>query len=342
VAYNPNDDEFLVVWERRFPYDILGQRVSAADGSLQGPLIWFTDDGDWQRSPAVAYNEAAGQYLVVWEDGRDDDGSDTDWNIYGRRLNRDGSFFDDSLLALCQRQANQFNVNVAYNPQKGEQGQYLVVWEDESLLGWGIAGQRVTGTNPWRAGDNVDICRDENKQVNASVACNAANGEYLVVWEDDRDDPGEDGEPTIYGRRLSSTGGLLGSGDIAIANGASGHWVPDVSYDASQNSYFVCWGDSRESSGEGGDIYCQTVSASGSPILTGPEENEAIWPYLGRQRTPVSIADPADGLRLTVWLNSHGSSPGLDGPEVYGVLREPVAPPSAENMVYLPLVVRDQ
>ncbi len=67
IAYNPDDDEYLVVWQdyrNSADWNIYGQRV-AADGSLLGTnLAINTTATTHQTTPHVAYG--ANEYLVVW------------------------------------------------------------------------------------------------------------------------------------------------------------------------------------------------------------------------------------------------------------------------------------
>jgi hypothetical protein len=60
--------------------------------------------------------------------------------------------------------------------------------------------------------------------------------------------------------------------------------------------------------------------------------------YPGWQWGPASASDPADGLRLVVWLDGR-SQDFFDIPQVYGVLREP-EPAEAGFDVFLPLVLK--
>ena len=68
--------QYLVVWvdDRKSAtpsFDIYGQRVSAS-GSRLGPdfRVSGRNATSDERDPAVAYNPDAGEYLVVWGDGR--------------------------------------------------------------------------------------------------------------------------------------------------------------------------------------------------------------------------------------------------------------------------------
>jgi hypothetical protein len=325
VAYNPDDDEFMVVWAdwRAGSYDVWGQRVNAVDGSLHTEFQINTDP-DWQWYPAIAYNPDAGQYLVAWSDRRDDPGDGSNYNVYGRRLYATGSSFDTNDSVICTRDYNQENVAVAYNPA---QRQYLVVWDEGSAAGFQIAGQRVRDSKPgFLVGSNFDICTATGDQVNPSVACNTTAGEYLVVWQDRRSVSTHD----IYGRRVSGTGTLLGASDIAISTAIGNQEDPHASYDPSSDRYLVCWADSRDDAQTAYDIYGQTLGANGSLLFTAATENAPIWTYPRDQEYPMAAGDPDDGRAMVVWQDQRN---GVSY-NIYGRVGSP------HYTVHLPLVVR--
>jgi hypothetical protein len=90
VAYSPAANEYLVAWadKRNYAgqgYDIYARRVSAA-GAVTGADFRVTGTGGTadEEWPAVAFNPAGDQYLVVWQDYRSQATRGTD--IYGRRV----------------------------------------------------------------------------------------------------------------------------------------------------------------------------------------------------------------------------------------------------------------
>ena len=94
VAYNPTNHRYLVVWsddrnEGSRGTDIYGQLL-AADGTRIGGDFRISGPAatSYEYDPAVAYNPASNQYLVVWRDRRND--ATRGWDIYGRRVKATG------------------------------------------------------------------------------------------------------------------------------------------------------------------------------------------------------------------------------------------------------------
>jgi hypothetical protein len=236
VAYNSANNEDLVVWHgdddtgalANEEYEIFGQRVSATGveiGTNDFRLSDMGPDGDWlydARSPAVAYNSADEEYLVVWY-GDDDTGGmvNEEREIFGQRVDA---------ATGAEIGANDFRLSdmgpdgdayyaawypaVAYN---GAANEYLVVWrgdDDTAALvdeEYEIFGQRVSAATGAEIGTDLrlsDMGPDGDASYDASdpaVAYNSAGNEYLVVWHGDDDTGGlvED-EFEIFGQRFDA------------------------------------------------------------------------------------------------------------------------------------------
>lgn len=251
IAYNSQDGEYLVVWhdQRAGNYDIYGQRVGL-DGTLLEQTFHICTDASNQLNPAVAYNLDANQYLVVWDDRRDDDG-----DLYGQIIDADGDLNGGEVPIAGAGTIGRHLPRLAYNPISGE---YLVVYgyADETN---NIRGRRlgVTGT-PVAA--EFDIATGATDQYYPDVACRTVEpggGDYLVVWRD------TDGtQRDIRGRRLDHTGASLG--DYALCTEASSQWTPAVAYSPADDRYLVVWPDDRDVATLGRNIYGRQMSGAGA------------------------------------------------------------------------------
>src|SRR5262249_46356848 len=172
VAYNGVTNEYLVVWwadDNTTPhvdgeYGIFGQRINAATGLQVGAddfrLSDMGPDGDTDFEaffPAVAYNGAANEYLVVWNG---DDTTNDEYEIYGQLLNASTG---------AEVGANDFRLSdmgpdgnprvdasgsaVAYS---GASNEYLVVWygDDTTDGEYEIYGQLLNASTGAEVGAN--------------------------------------------------------------------------------------------------------------------------------------------------------------------------------------------
>jgi cytoskeletal protein CcmA (bactofilin family) len=202
VAYNSSNNEYLVVWRGdddtaplvNNEYEIFGQRLNAATGAEVGAndfrLSDMGPDGNTAFNatfPAVAYNSANNEYLVVWY-GDDDTAPLVDGELenFGQRLNAATGAevgANDFRLSDMGPDGNSsfdaFNSAVAYNSANNE---CLVVWsgdddtaplvDDEfEIFGQRFAFPAVVKSFVLLADENVEI----NGQVNSDGDIHANN-----------------------------------------------------------------------------------------------------------------------------------------------------------------------
>jgi cyclophilin family peptidyl-prolyl cis-trans isomerase len=164
LAYNPDDNEFLVVWygddNTGGPIDdeneVFARRVNAQSGALAGGQFRVSEAGGTGNTsfgafnPAVAYNQAGGSYFIVW---RADMAVDNKWDIYGRRVSGAGSALDPTDVRIS-----------SMGP------------EEDTLFGG----------------------------FNATIALNSADQQYLIAWNGDDDTPPlVDGETEVFGQLIA-------------------------------------------------------------------------------------------------------------------------------------------
>jgi hypothetical protein len=203
AAYNPDQDEYLVVWadDRRGQakqWDLYGQRFHGADKKPIGTPFPITTGPGNKMSPSLNYNPREGMYLLVWSDDRD--AVNAGWNIYAMRLwGTNGEPRGDD-YAIVETPGNQTSPALAYN---ATDGYHFVGWTDDSGGGGQrhINGMRLNGNGrPFRA--PVMISARHNNQMFATVGGTADDG-FVTIWNDDRNmSAGLD----IFGRRLNGNG----------------------------------------------------------------------------------------------------------------------------------------
>jgi len=278
VAYNANDNEYLVVWSGDDTLDgeseIYGQRLNAATGAEvgtndfrisdmgpNGSTIYFAGPSD------VAFDPVRGEYLVVWV-GDDNTGTlvNNEFEVFAQRLDSSGAEqgTNDMRISDMGPDGDTSYISrfptVAYGADR-----FLVVWVASDNSGSLIAnenemwGQFIdatthleTGTNDFRisdAGVDGDLTYGVANNVRKSVAYNSLNKEFVVAWSG-TDNTGSlvVGEEEIFIQRISATSGTaIGTNDLQISDmGPSGSsaydaFAPAVAYNSTANRYFVVW-----------------------------------------------------------------------------------------------------
>ena len=144
IAVDPDTGDGIVVWTDQ--YEVFGRRIDAA-GAPVGTDLWLSrmgppSDPAWlTRSPAIAYNPAARQYLVVWQSGPARDAYPAGEVVYGQHLDRGGRQIgaNDFPIATADRAVEPSVTAMAGTPD------FLVAWSSHlnGRTGW---ARRVTPT----------------------------------------------------------------------------------------------------------------------------------------------------------------------------------------------------
>jgi hypothetical protein len=277
---------YMVVWQdhRNGSFDICGARVDQSGTILDPAGIAISDTGDEQKNPAIAFDGT--NYLVVWQDTRNDSG-----DIYGSRVNQSGIILDTTGISISTAMGRQFCPAIAFDGAN-----YLVVWQDTSSISChDIYGTRVTPSGIVLDPDGFAISTAYDWQGNPTVASDGAN--YFVVWHDYRNNPLY---TDIYGARVNQSGTVLDPDGIAISTAEKDQFYPIIAFDGS--NYLIAWHDYRDDPGTfvNSDIYGARVNPSGVvldtagiPICIAPD----------RQTGPSVAFDGTE--YLVVWESSH-------------------------------------
>ncbi len=280
LAYNSQNNEFLVVWQGEDDasglvigeFEIFGQRINAETGVEMGEDFLISDMGGIGNSqyvayaPAVAYNSTSNEYLVVWY-GQDNNFGlvDGEFEIFGQRIDAATGLevgTNDFLLSnaggVGDAAYDAINPDVVFNSVENE---YLVVWEADNGVNNQINDeveifiQRVDGETGNEIGSDTrisDMGPNENDLFEAeepTLAYNSINNTYLVTWTGDDDINGlVDDEYEIFGQRLDgATATEIGANDFRISdmgpNGDTAYIIHTsaVAFNPSTNEFFVVW-----------------------------------------------------------------------------------------------------
>jgi hypothetical protein len=384
VAYNSTDDEYLVAWQADDGVDdeieIYGQRLDASGGEIGtddfriSTMGADSDPAFDAFNPALAYNSAQNEYLVVWHG---DDTLDNVVEIYGQRLNAasgaevgtDDFPISDMGASDTDSRFRGQDVAVAYNSADDE---YLVVWEgddDTSPLvndELEIFGQRLSadgnpvGDNDFRISDMGPNGTSAYAADNPAVAYNPAANTYLVVWsgDDNRDfgdGPLSNDELEVFGQQLAADGTETGDNDFRISDmGPDGNpafktFGAEVLYIPVLDEYLVVWrGDDDRDFGDGPladdemEIFAQRLDGTTGAAL-GEEDfrisdvgNDDGDPAFDADRVAIAahVSDTVP-IVLAVWQGN--DQIGTLAPNEIEILGRQLTNPG-RLFIYLPLV----
>lgn len=262
IAYNPDDNEYLVVWESdglteaKGINDIYGQRISGATNERIGTNFRISSLSDSDRNhgandPKVVYNRTAREYLVVWHGSGLFDAPDKSFEVYGQRLSRVGKEIGGDFRISYLADLGKINTNfvrssaqadVAWNSTSNE---YLVIWkgmgEPEDVVKMEIYGQRLKA-NGELLGKTFRISHTTNQgpNINANapaIAYNGQDNQYFVIWSGGFK---TSSQTEVWARGLSASGAVLGTDDLRISQVANRRASsPHVAYNSANNEYLV-------------------------------------------------------------------------------------------------------
>ncbi|MFA5033752.1 MAG: T9SS type A sorting domain-containing protein [bacterium] len=240
VAFNGVNH--IVVWSsgNALQEDIYGKQINKLGEILDTTGIKFSKSANNQNFPAAAFDGT--NYLVVWEDDRNDNGEEKNFDIYGTRISSSGAILDPLGIPISTAPGNQFFPSIAFDGNN-----YFVVWNDSRTGYSGTYGARVG-----QSGNVIDTAGIFISDIGCgrwwSTAVAFGDTNYLVVFA------GSD----IYGARVSKSGILLDTTEIPICTNSGDKGGPSVAFDG--NNYFVVWGEERS---DYDNIYGTRISKSG-------------------------------------------------------------------------------
>jgi hypothetical protein len=267
IAYNLEDNEYLVVWETdalteaKGVHDIYGQRLNGSTGQPVGIALRISNLSDAGKDrnssePAAVYNSTSHEYLVVWHGSGLYGTEDKVSEIYGQRLSRESKELGSDFRISNTTDLGKVNTSFVRTSTQADvvwnsvNNQYLVVWkgmgQPEDVVKMEIYGQLLKA-NGDALGNDFRISETTNQGNNfhtdaPAVAYSSGNNQYLVVWTGGFK---KESQSEVWGRGITEKGSVLAGGDFLISQlstniGASRHAnSPDVVYNNTANEYLV-------------------------------------------------------------------------------------------------------
>ncbi len=275
VVYNPNKNQFLVIYCRAESYFNIRGAILDASGKPLGDHFIVTDVPANQFHYTAAFNSRRNHYLITYNDFRDDVSS-----VYAVIINDSGAVVKKEFL-LCSAQGHQVNPVVCYNPTDDT---WLVNWEDfrahgNSLEALGtlevmtdIYGALLAGDGTIMVGD-IPMCADAagtnaDQRFNG-IAYNSKKNEFLASWTDTR---AQIKNVAVMGRIVKADG-TMPAGDFALVNAPGAQMVSHTHYIPEDDAYFLAFERDRNDVDKfyfkdikaNLDIGAQWLNADGSP-----------------------------------------------------------------------------
>lgn len=298
VAYNPDREEYLVVWynDRGGNDDIRAQRVSKDGALVGGPFYVAGGSGAERRVPDVTYNGQHQQYLVVWEH------NDGTWdNIHARRVSGAGAVLDttDIVIVSGSNLLAPSGPAVAYSSTSDR---YLVVWQatwHPSPLDKDVEGQLVTSSGTLDGG-NFTISDDTGSgeyRENPDVVYCRTRDEFLVAWRQRNTSSDYD----IYARRVRGDGQLLNPASITIST--LGHDEEDPAVAAlpianDEGDYLVAW---ESDTGSDTGIDAKTVHVASNGSVTVGTLPQVVYDSSVDESNPAVAGNESSQQYLVTW-----------------------------------------
>jgi hypothetical protein len=286
VAYDPDDAEYLVVWEdsRNGRSDIYGRFMQ--EGCPYGGSIGLTTvyedtsaDNFSQTLPDAVYNPDLGRYFVIWHDEQR--------GVVGRHLSRTGGLEPEQVFFFNGPGKVFTNSAVTYD---ADNAQYFLVTEKIEGGNHTIRLARVLA---------ADLSRPFNEQISPTtkdrqlgdVAHNPGPDTNLAVWVDLAN-----GSLDVYAQGFDQAGSRTPDDEFAIAVANAAQVSPALDFSAQCDGYLLVWEDGRHGAS---DIFRIPLSATFVPELA--EELEVLVTPSQIDGQPTLAASSAAGEYLVVW-----------------------------------------
>ncbi|WP_031517238.1 FecR family protein [Desulfofalx alkaliphila] len=254
VVYNPENDNFLVVWsDGRFNSSLIYAQILDGEGKTyedSGNFAVCPGSDNSQHQPAVAVNTSNGNYLIAWEEYVYD--GDLQFEIFGQLLDQEGVQIGEK-LTLISMDWSQYYPALAYSSSGNN---YLLAAVDSNdVIGRIIKADGSAGSDIFTIPKNNDLF-----QSMPDVVADDANQRFVTVWSDSRGD----WEPDIYGRFISDLG-VLGE-EFVIYESVGNKDNPSIALRCVDDvvSYLVAWDQEIEDGNS--QIYVQWIDDMGAVI----------------------------------------------------------------------------
>ena len=256
VAYDPNHNNFLVVWQLQQGANFNVHGRLFYPGTLLGNDISFSDSYSSSATPpAVSFANTSDEFLVVWSLW-----SGAPSSIIGQRLTYDGVKLGGNLvIAPGHDTLSNYDPDIAYNISRNE---YLLVYTrldtnapggpNKDIFGWRLTHDVI------KLGSELEIAfytpQENNPSVAALPTAAPESGRYLVAYQITYDI----GDSDIWSQVVYGDGTV--TPQLVIQGTNAFETLPAVAASPSGRNFLVTWTSSPAPDHIFTNILASTVS----------------------------------------------------------------------------------
>lgn len=252
---------FVVVWMSAisvYEYHIYGCKYTSAGTPMTAEFQVDSGPADVKRIAPSVGMDASGNFVVVWEDYRNDSKYG---DIYGQRYSADCTPVDSNFRISRIAGESSESPCVAMN----EDGDFVVVWQEgrAGMPIFDIYGQRFNSSGD-TVGGNFQISdapMAQHQQIYPSLALHR-DGNFVVVWQDSREHTYEIYD--IYAQIYDAQGLPVDTNfRVNATTDSAQRALPSVIFRPLTKEFMVIWTDYRETNPQ---IIAQKFDSLGTPL----------------------------------------------------------------------------
>jgi len=238
VAYDPVNDQYLVVWVRDFwgdgsDLDIYGRYIPW-DGPDGGHLAFPVNNGaGHQWGPRVAYGGTVQEYMVTWWN---DSPVGSASNISAQRFAAGGAAQGSVIAVTSHATEARVNPDIAYNQARNE---YIIAYQRGQMGDTDLYGVRLSGTGAILGGGDFGIAAWPGPESLPRIAASRVSNRWAVVWQSEVSATNFD----VYARLVwvDLMGDVQTAAPVHLPYSSVNESTPDIAAHPESSNFLITW-----------------------------------------------------------------------------------------------------
>ena len=237
--------------------DIFGQRLSGNGTRLwsdNGIAVITASGNQGTSETSGGISDGAGGAIIAFDDGRNDDGSYINEDVFAQRINASGaSLWAQNGVPISTAAGNQY---VTDGVSDGAGGAVLSIENDIDDV---LFAQRINAAGNILWTPNGQLISSPLEQVYDASIVNDGNGNTICIYHSTTNGG------VLKAQKLNASGTLLwGASGAIVANNSSINPYDLGIVLSNEGSAIVSWSDSRNTAVPGNDIYASKILSNGT------------------------------------------------------------------------------